>query len=68
MKSGTSTRRSRIVLPTGSAGLAADARATRQAVLTMMAIPVYGDGKTPYMTNRLGHSLSSRSLHRRILV
>jgi hypothetical protein len=48
MKSGTSTRHLRIVLSMGSAGQTADARATRQTVLIMMAIPVYGDGKTPY--------------------
>jgi len=46
MKSGMSTRRSRIVLSTGSAGLTAGARATQQVVSTMMVIPVYGDGTT----------------------
>lgn len=45
MKSGMSTRRSRIVLPTGSVGPMADARATRIAVLTTTVTPVYDDGK-----------------------
>lgn len=46
MKSGMSTRRSRIVLSTGSAGLTVGAHATQEVVLTMMVIPVFDDGTT----------------------
>ena len=64
MKLDTITRRLCIALSTSSAGPMADARATRQAVLTIMVIPVYGDGKIPYMTNRLGHFfVTALSLH-----